>query len=252
MSGWTLRILAYLTAPLLLVAGAAEAGVGDSSGSALSSFGRLSPAQRIQFSAGQNCYYDDGWNGRGWYQCGDEWNNGFGWIGPLNLNTFGGPAIRRRHRNRAVVLHPRAPNPVYPRLEPPRRPGVGGAHPSAGLRVRAPSFGGRQRFHQLGAGGVHPSTGFHPGPAPVSPGIAGGGLRGFGGGSRFHGFGGAGAFHGGAIAAPHVGARISPDFTGGGFHGSGGIGVPHIGAPASPGFTGGGGFHAGGGIGVLT
>ena len=64
-------------------------------GSDFASFGRLSPVQTVQFG-GSNCYYADGWNGRGWYQCGNEWNDGFGWIGPFNLNTFGGSAIRRR------------------------------------------------------------------------------------------------------------------------------------------------------------
>ena len=63
-------------------------------GSALSSFARSSAAQTVQFG-GSNCYYADGWNGRGWYQCGNEWNDGFGWIGPFNSNTFGGSAIRR-------------------------------------------------------------------------------------------------------------------------------------------------------------
>ena len=32
--------------------------------SALSSFGRLSPVQTVQYG-GSNCCYDDGWNGRG-------------------------------------------------------------------------------------------------------------------------------------------------------------------------------------------
>ena len=117
------RFLALLALALLsfAVANGAEAGVHH--GSALSSFGRSSPAQTVQFG-GANCYYADGWNGRGWYQCGDEWNDGFGWIGPFNY-TFGDSAIRRHHRHGVVVSHPRAPNPVYPRLEPSRRLGAG-------------------------------------------------------------------------------------------------------------------------------
>src|SRR5277367_750713 len=82
-------------------------------GSDFASFGRFSPVQTVQFG-GSNCYYADGWNGRGWYQCGNEWNDGFGWIGPYN--TFGGSAIRRHHRYGVVVSHPRSPNPVYSRL----------------------------------------------------------------------------------------------------------------------------------------
>src|SRR5271168_4442430 len=109
------RFLALSALALLsfAVANGAEAAV---IGSALSSFGRSSPAQTVQFG-GANCYYADGWNGRGWYQCGNEWNDGFGWIGPFNSNTFGGSAIRRHHHG-VVVSHPRALNPVYPRLEP--------------------------------------------------------------------------------------------------------------------------------------
>src|SRR5271168_5120643 len=99
MSRWTLRILAPL-ALLAPLASSAEAGAGDSSGGALSSFGRLSPVETAQFNSfgGSNCYYDDGWNGRGWYRCGDEWNDNFGWVGPFNSDNFGGgPAIRRHH-----------------------------------------------------------------------------------------------------------------------------------------------------------
>ncbi|HEY6734275.1 MAG TPA: hypothetical protein VI256_10850, partial [Roseiarcus sp.] len=117
----TLRILGYVALALsaFAVADGAEAGL---VGSDFASFGRLSPVQTVQFG-GSNCYYAEGWNGRGWYQCGNEWNDGFGWIGPFNLNTFGGSAIRRHHQG-VVVSHPRALNPVYPRLEPPRRLGA--------------------------------------------------------------------------------------------------------------------------------
>ena len=104
------RFLALSALALLsfAVANGAEAAV---IGSALSSFGRSSPAQTVQFG-GANCYYADGWNGRGWYQCGDEWNDGFGWIGPFN--TFGDPAIRRHHRHGVVVSHPRRRTPFTP------------------------------------------------------------------------------------------------------------------------------------------
>src|SRR6202044_877143 len=209
MSSLTSLILALLALAPFAVANGAEAGV---IGSALSPFGRSSPAQTVQFS-GSNCYYAEGWNGRGWYQCGDEWNDGFGWIGPFNLNTFGGSAIRRHHHG-VVVFHPRALNPVYPRLEPPRR---------------------------LGAGGVPTSPNFRAGAAIVSPGFAGGGFHGGLGGGNFH------HFH--AAGIPHIGAPVWPGFAGGGgFHGLGGATGVHIDAPASPGFAGVGGFHGGGGF----
>ena len=270
MSSLTSRSLAILALASLPFANGAEAGV---PGSPLFSFGRLSLVQKAQYDGG-GCWYDNGWNGPGWYQCGNEWNSGVGWIAPFGSTGFIGYAIRRHHRHGAAVSHPPALNPVYPRLEPPRRLGARGAHPSAGLHgVGAPAFARGPRFRQFGAGGVHTSPAPHAGGAPLSPGIAGGFHRGFGGGvhqfravgvprigapassgfiggTGFHGFGGAGGFHaGGGIGTPHIGAPISPGFTGGGFHAGGGIGVPHIGAPASPGFAGGGGFHGFGGVG---
>ena len=236
MSSSTLRILGYLALALsaFAVADGAEAGL---VGSPLSSFGHSSPVQTVQFD-GSNCYYAEGWNGRGWYQCGDQWNYGFGWIDPFNLNTFGA-AIRRHHRHGAVVSYPPALNPVYPRLEPPRRLGAGRAAPSAGRRAgRAPAFG---------AGGVRASPNFGAGFATVTPGFAGGGFHGRPGGGNFH------QFHSAGI--PHIGAPVSPSFAGvggfhagGGFHGLGGATGVHIGAPASPNFAGVGGFHPGGGF----
>jgi hypothetical protein len=242
MSSSTLRILGYVALALsaFAVADGAEAGL---VGSAFASFGRSSPVQTVQFG-GSNCYYADGWNGRGWYQCGNEWNDGFGWIGPFNLNTFGGSAIRRHHHE-VVISHPRALNSVYPRLEPSQRLGALGAATSAGLRAGgAPAvhtFGGAPGLHRFGAAGVHTSPGFHAGAATITPGFAGGGFHGGLGGGSFHQFHGAGV--------PHIGAPVSPGFAGGGgFHGLGGATGVHIGAPASPSFAGVGTFHAGGGF----
>ena len=188
MSSSTLRILGYLALALSSFAVADGPPRRALSGSDFASFGRLSPVQTVQFG-GSNCYYADGWNGRGWYQCGDEWNDGFGWIGPFNLNTFGGSAIRRHHRVGVVVSHPRAPNPVYPRLDPSRRLGARGA-------PAFHTFGGAPGLRRFGAGGVHASPNFRAGAATVSPGFAGGGFHGGLGGGNFH------HFHGGRNS-PH-------------------------------------------------
>jgi hypothetical protein len=211
----------------------------------------------------------NGWNGPGYYQCGNEWNNGLGWIGPVA--PIVGPAIRRRRPRGVAVVHPRTPNLVYP-----------GA-PFAGPRADGSAFAG-QRFRQFGAGGVHASHGlaeggFHGGPwrrqfssvhgvgvphigAPTSPGFVGRGFHGIGGGGNFHGAGGVthvgvpasagftrgGGLHGlGWATGVQIGAPHSPGFANvGGFHAGGGLGAPHIGAASSPGFAGGG-FHGGGG-----
>jgi hypothetical protein len=221
------RFLARLALALssFAVANGAEAAV---LGTALSSFGRSSPAQTVQFG-GANCYYADGWNGRGWYQCGDQWSDGFGWIGPFN--TFGGAAVRRHRQHTFAVSHPPAANPVYPRLEPSRRLG-------AGVAPAFHTFAGSSASRRLGAGGVPASPNFHAGVATLTPGFAGGGFHGGLGGGNFH------HFHSAGI--PHIGAPVSPGFAGGGgFHGLGGATGVHIGAPAS--FTTGGGLHGLGG-----
>ena len=176
----------------LTVADGAKAGVGGMSGGAPSSFAHLSPVQTVQSG---ECWYDNGPDGPGYYPCGNEWNNGLGGIG--TVGPIVGPAIRRHHRHRVVVVHPKAANPIYPGA-PSRRLGVG--VPSAGLRG--------------GVGGVRTSPNFHAGATTVTPGFTGGGFHGGLGGGNFH------QFH--AAGVPHIGAPVSPGFTGGGgLHGLG-------------------------------
>ena len=121
MFRWLFRLLACLTvalAPFGALAGVA--------GTNFFLFGHWSPAQTAQFG-GANCYYGDGWNGRGWYRCGDQWNDSFGWVGPFNQTIF--PAMRRHGRNDrhgVAISPPRAPNPVYLGSERSRGVGVGG------------------------------------------------------------------------------------------------------------------------------
>jgi hypothetical protein len=258
-----LRILTFLGLSLALLASDAEAGVGPMSGGALSSLAHLSPAQTVQYAA--DCWYDNGWNGPGYYPCGNEWNS----RPDSAASSIIVPPFRRHHRQGAVVANPR-PKPIYPGAPSPR---VGAAAPSgqfhggAGASAfGAPSVGSGWRRLGGGSAGVSPNV--HPGAAIVTPGFAGGGFHGGLGGGNFHqfhnagiphigapispGFTGAGSFHpGGAIGTPHIGAPASPGFAGaGGFHPGGAIGAPHIGASVSPGFAGGGTFHPGGAIGT--
>src|SRR5258708_1019247 len=134
MSHSTSRIFAYLALASTLFANGAEAGVGASSGYALSSFGRLSPVETVQYAG--DCWYDNGWNGQGWYQCGNEWNNGLGSVGAVA--PFVGPVIRRHHRHGVAVLHPRQASPVYPGA-PSRRLRAGAVPPHSGLHPAAPA-----------------------------------------------------------------------------------------------------------------
>jgi hypothetical protein len=231
MSRWTFRILAPL-ALLAPLASSAEAGVGNMSGGALSSFGRLSPLQTVQY--GGDCWYDDGWSGPGYYPCGNEWNSGLGGAGPVAPSVV--PAIRRHHRHGTSVGYSQAPNKVYPGVRASRRLGAGGVPPSVGLRAGGPVSPGVARggfYGDLGGGAFHHfhSAGIPHISAPASPGFIGGGG---------HGLGGA--------TGVHIGAPASPTFaSGGAFHAGGGIGAQHIGGAASPGFAGGG-FHGGGGV----
>jgi hypothetical protein len=254
----TLCILVYLLVYLTLAAapfGIADAGVGDMSGG-VSSSGRLSLVQTVQSG---DCWYDNGWNGPGYYPCGDEWNSRpdvAGSAAPIIIPAF------RRHHHHAVVAHPQARNPIYP------------VAPSPGPRARPSVFGGASGQRRFGAAGAH-TPNFRPGAATVAPGFAGGGfhsglgepnLHRFHGagvprvggpvspglaGAGVHGFAGAGRFHGGGFGVPHIGAPASPGFMGGaGLHGLGGAKGVHIGGPVSPGFSGVGTFHTGGGAGA--
>jgi hypothetical protein len=145
---WTMsrsisRILVYLALALtsFSVPHSVRASVGDMSGGALSSFGRLSPIQTVQY--GGDCWYDNGWDGPGYYPCGNEWNSlgGVGADAPIV-----GTAIRRRHHHGVLVAHPHAANPIYPGAPSGR---LGDAVPSAGLRggAGARAFSASPHFH---------------------------------------------------------------------------------------------------------
>jgi hypothetical protein len=233
MARLTLRFLAYPGLAFALVASDAEAGVGAASGGTLSSFARLSAVQTVQYDGG--CWYDNGWNGPGYYPCGNEWNS----RPDTPSSSITVPPFRGRHRHGVVVAHPKPSNQVNPGAPSPRL-GVGA--PSNRLRAAAPAFGaiGAPSLHRFGAAGVPRSPGFHAGAATVAPGLAGAGTHsGFGGGN-FHQFHGAGV--------PRIGASVSPGLGAGGgfhglrgagnFHGLGGAGAPRIGAPASTGLAG--------------
>jgi hypothetical protein len=82
LSGLALAIAAGIALPL---AGSAEAAIGSALPSA-----QILPVEKAQFFFnGQNyCWYDDGWQGPGWYWCGYAWNNGQGWGGAYGWNGW--------------------------------------------------------------------------------------------------------------------------------------------------------------------
>jgi hypothetical protein len=198
---------ALLLALLLpLFAGGAEAGVGDRAAAAICAFERRPPIERVQyffFDDEDYCWYDDGWNGPGWYWCGYAWSQGFGWGGPYGWNGWGGGYHIRRHPHGIGVWHAGPP--------PRSRLGAGGAHQTPGLAGATPAEGGvhgpggSQGIHRPSEGG-----GLHGFRAPASPGFQGGGtpaFHGVGGGGGFQSFGGGGFHGGGAFIGGHGGGH---------------------------------------------
>jgi hypothetical protein len=89
-----------------LFAASAQAGIGFPA-----EIRRLGPPiERVQyFTLGGDdyCWYSDGWNGPGWYECGDQEIYGFGWGGANGWNGWGGGDHIRRHGYHGVgVYHP--------------------------------------------------------------------------------------------------------------------------------------------------
>ena len=101
LTGLTLAIAAGIALPL---AGAAEAAIGGALPST-----EILPVEKAQFFFnGQNyCWYDNGWQGPGWYWCGYAWNNGQGWGGGEGWHGWS----RGTH-----MAAPRAPRVVAPRV----------------------------------------------------------------------------------------------------------------------------------------
>jgi hypothetical protein len=201
----------------------AQAAVGDYAGSLSTSMQRSSPVEEIQYYSVNNsnyCWYDEGWQGPGWYSCGYEWDDGLGWGGPYGWNGWGGGRRIRLHGSHGTGVwhsHPATHAfgggaPASPGLSggvAPASPGFAenGAPAFHGVNGGAPSLprfvGGSPGFHDYG-GVVPAAPDFASGGAPAFRGFVGGapGLQGFGGGaSAFHGFAGGGGFHGGGAFA---------------------------------------------------
>jgi hypothetical protein len=100
---------------------------------------RLSPIEKTQFIIGgrEYCWYEDGWNGPGWYRCGYYLRPGFGWGGPSGWHNW--------HHGPGSEHNPPTPthgpgtshNPVSPPkgITPPRQI----AHPPVFKPVPIPS-----------------------------------------------------------------------------------------------------------------
>jgi hypothetical protein len=91
--------LALSVGVALPLASSAEAAIGDSSLGARLLSNQIAPIEKAQFFfGGQNyCWYDDGWQGPGWYWCGYAWNNGVGWGGGYGWHGWRGGRVGGGH-----------------------------------------------------------------------------------------------------------------------------------------------------------
>ncbi len=142
---------------LVLAAHAHAAAVGFLTETLESTCKRSEPIERIQYfttNGDEYCWYDDGWNGPGWYCCGDEWIAGYGWGGGYGWNGWGGGAYTRRYGFHGVgVWHPGPPHVLG---GVPLGPGHGfsqGPGQTGGQQGWRNFGGGAPGFHGYGGGG---------------------------------------------------------------------------------------------------
>jgi hypothetical protein len=85
----SIAIAAGFAVPLT---GSAQAAIGDGALGLSVAAAQLAPVQKVQFVfGGQNyCWYDNGWQGPGFYWCGYAWNTGVGWGGGYGWNGWHG------------------------------------------------------------------------------------------------------------------------------------------------------------------
>src|SRR5512143_3407996 len=80
----------------------AAAGVAAPNG-ILAGIDSLNPLQNVQvyvWGGRRYCWYDDGWQGPGWYWCGYAWRRGYGWGGAYGWHGWRGGHMRREFRRR--------------------------------------------------------------------------------------------------------------------------------------------------------
>jgi len=86
---------ALTAAAALPLAAGAQAAIGYGGLGADVQQRQIAPIEKAQFFWGgyNYCWYDDAWNGPGWYYCGYAWNQGLGWGGGFGWHNWhrGGP-----------------------------------------------------------------------------------------------------------------------------------------------------------------
>jgi hypothetical protein len=96
-----LAMLSALAAGLTMIGSRAEAAAIPAPGglrAAIDTIALTETAQLYVFEGRRYCWYDDGWQGEGWYWCGYRWNRGYGWGGGYGWHGWSGG-----HRGGAAV-----------------------------------------------------------------------------------------------------------------------------------------------------
>jgi hypothetical protein len=155
----------------------------------------LAAVETVQFfwQGRRYCWYDVGWRGPGWYQCGFRWRRGAGWGGPIGWRGWRRPGIRvgqgpnrpginRPGENRPGVNRPGVNRPGVNRPGV-NRPGVNrpGVNRPGGNRPGVANRPGGRPPSTTGQGGNRPGMNRPGGNRPGGGGS--GGNRG-GGGNR--------------------------------------------------------------------
>ena len=168
---------------------AAEAAIADSPFVSANHVAHVAPVEDVNFIWGGRafCWYPNGWNGPGFYQCGFAWRTGIGWGGPWGWNGWGGGWRagwngHGWHRGMTVHHHHHHNRPGH--RPPHNRPGHGNNRPGHGNN--RPGHGNNRPGHgnnRPGHGNNRPGHGNNrPGHGNNRPGH--GGRPGGGGGGR--------------------------------------------------------------------
>jgi hypothetical protein len=137
----------------LPLAGSAEAAMGG-----VVPTTQLLPIEQAQFFfLGHNfCWYDDGWQGPGWYWCNYAWRSGYGWGGGDGWRGWNRDQWQHRRGDHGPIGHPPYHPPMNNDVRAPHY------HAPANTVVHAPQSpgGGAPK----GAGPGHPGAGGKPYP----------------------------------------------------------------------------------------
>ena len=95
--GMALATAAAIVAGASLTGSAQAAPVGllDGARAAVDRFNIIEDAR--MWNDQSYCWYGDGWNGAGWYQCGYAKRRGYGWGGPYGWHGWGSHMMGRNH-----------------------------------------------------------------------------------------------------------------------------------------------------------